>query len=226
MTRGTRPVSVTLVVAAVLLSGCRPPADEQMPRIASPPAGKLYHGVYPGGQSGEEDDITRADVQSYVDTVGQDVAWVYFSHNWYKSRAFPRATAEMIRNAGAVPFIRLMLRSSAEQNVAEPLFTLDAIIAGEFEADLDAWGVAAREFGTPLLVEWGTECNGEWFPWNGAWNGADATDGFGDPDTPDGPERFVAAYRHIAARIRAGATAINSVLSFTAIPALPWRRSA
>ena len=33
----------------------------------------------------------------------------------------------------------------------------------------------------PLLVEFGTEVNGDWFPWNGRWNGAGRTDGYGDP---------------------------------------------
>ena len=30
-----------------------------------------------------------------------------------------------------------------------------------------AWGRAAQTFGTPLIVEFGTEVNGSWFPWNG-----------------------------------------------------------
>jgi beta-mannanase len=86
--------------------------------------------------------------------------------------------------------------------VVEPVFTLDAIIAGQFDADLAAWGQAAKAFGTPLLVEWGTECNGEWFQWNGRWNGRDQTTGFGNPQFADGPERFVAAYRHIVRQLR------------------------
>ena len=45
------------------------------------PEGKYYHGVYPGGISGEEDDITSADVAAYETAVGRKVAWVYFSHN-------------------------------------------------------------------------------------------------------------------------------------------------
>ena len=48
-----------------------------------------------------------------------------------------------------------------------------------------------------MLVEFGTEMNGFWFPWNGKWNGAGATTGYGDPALPDGPERFRDAYRHV-----------------------------
>ena len=65
------------------------------------------------------------------------------------------------------------------------------------------WARDARQFHTPLLVEWGTESNGEWFSWNGKWNGGAKIKGFGDPGKPDGPERFVAAYRHIIRTMRA-----------------------
>jgi hypothetical protein len=50
-------------------------------------------------------------------------------------------------------------------------------------------------------VEYGTECNGQWFPWNGRWNGGGRTTKFGDTKKADGPERFVAAYRHIVKTI-------------------------
>jgi hypothetical protein len=195
--------------------------------IAPPPAGALYHGVYPGGVSGEEDDITAAGVASYEQTVGQRVAWVYFSNNWYQSRRFPAATSQMIRAAGAVPFIRLMLRQDAEVDRPERIFTLDRILSGNFDTDLRNWARDARAFGTPLLVEWGTEANGQWFSWNGYWNGAGATRGFGDPLKADGPERFVAAYRHIVSVMRlAGATNVAWVFHVNADddPVTSWNR--
>ena len=176
--------------------------------LQPPPLGEIYHGVFPGGVSGAEDDITAHDLASYEETVGKKVAWVYFSNNWFKDREFPEKTATWIREDGAVPFIRLMLRSTAEEKRKEKVFTLQAIIDGAFDADLRRWGQAAHRFGTPLLVEYGTECNGEWFPWNGRWHGGSQTSGFGDATKPDGPERFVAAYRHIVQTIR-GEGAIN-----------------
>ena len=82
-----------------------------LPRITTPPAGKLYHAVYPGGVTGEEDDLTPADVDAYEAEAGKPVAWVYFSQNWYRDRLFPAATATWIQDRGAVPYIRLMIRS-------------------------------------------------------------------------------------------------------------------
>jgi len=195
--------------------------------IPLPPPGGLYHGVYPGGRSGAEDDLTAADLAAYEKTVGKRAAWVYFSNNWFQNRAFPVATAGWIREAGAIPFIRLMLRSTAAEKRREKVFTLQAILDGQFDADLRRWGQAARQFGTPLLAEYGTECNGEWFPWNGRWNGGSQTTGFGHPAKPDGPERFVAAYRHLVLTIRAqGATNITWVFHPDChdTPAAAWNR--
>lgn len=175
----------------LLLSACsKPIAQTQTLRV--PAAGSYYHGVYPGGKTGEEDDITPQDLQSYEATVGKEVAWVYFSNNWFHSQAFPLETADWIRRAGAVPFIRLMLRSSAETDIAEPYYTLEAILAGDFDTALKAWGATAREFATPLIVEWGTEVNGQWFSWNGYWHGQQA-----------GPQLFRETYRHVVETINA-----------------------
>ena len=191
-------------------------------RLAPPGDGKLYHGVYPGGKSGEEDDITRADLAGYEKNVQRQVAWVYFSHNWFREREFPLKTARWIRDAGAVPYIRLMLRSDAEEDHAEELFTLQAIAAGKFDADLKKWAEQAREFATPLLVEWGTECNGEWFPWNGVWNGSREGDA-----KAEGPRRFVAAYRHLVDTFhKAGARNISWVFHVNSadVPKDDWNR--
>ncbi len=180
--------------------------------IILPPQGQFYHGVYPGGQTGEEDDITPNDLASYEQTVGKTAAWVYFSNNWYRDRKFPLATATWIRGTGSIPYIRLMLRDRPEQNKKNRIFTLNRIIRGYFDRDLRAWADAARDFGSPLLVEYGTEVNGEWFPWNGVWNGGARKNGFGNPKYADGPERFREAYRHIITVMRRqGATNITWV---------------
>ncbi len=197
--------------------------------LGAPAAGKLYFGVFPGDAtaSGMEDEVSLDLVQSFEQTVEKRAAWVYFSHNWYQGRAFPTETATWIRDTGAVPYIRLMLRNDGEQEHADPVYNLPAILSGQFDEDLQAWGAAAAEFGTPFLAEWGTEVNGEWFSWNGVWNGGGDTGGFGDPGTPDGPERFVAAYHHIVDLIReAGADNITWVFHVNApdVPNEDWNR--
>jgi len=166
-------------------------------KIHLPPKGYLYQGVYPGGRSGEEDDITLKDLMSYEESVGKDAAWVYFSNNWYRSREFPTQTAEWIRNAGSIPFIRLMLRPDLKHDGNGSDYSVQNIINGDFDNDLQAWCTKAREFGTHILAEYGTEVNSDSFVWSGISNGAGKMDGYGDPAQPDGPERFRDAYRHI-----------------------------
>ncbi len=69
---------------------------------------------------------------------------------------------------------------------AQPGVHTRKIIAGEFDEDFLNWFEDAREFGKPILVEFGVEMNGGWFPWNARWNGAGELDGFGDLTVPDG----------------------------------------
>ena len=166
------------------------------PPVAPPPAGKLYQGVYldepASGHDPTEHDVTAADVTRFEETLNTKTAWVFFSNNWFESRKFPRTTCDWIRGLGKIPYVRLMLRSDAEQDRAEKIFTLANILGGKFDDDLKAWARDAREFGSPLLVEWGTEPNGKWFSWNGKWNGG----------AQEGPARFVATYRHIVDLMR------------------------
>lgn len=204
--------SMRLCLAALgLLVACSGPGETPpLPppdSLPAPAVGALYHGVYPGDTTGAENTVTLAGLTGYEQAAGKPAAWVYFSHEWGVDRRFPATTVAWIRAHGSLPYIRLMLRSSTEQNVAEPVFTLDRILAGDFDADLSAWGLAAGGSGTPILAEFGTEMNGDWFSWNGSWNGGSATAGYGDPALPDGPERFRDAYRHIIEVIRqAGGT--------------------
>jgi beta-mannanase len=110
-----------------------------------------------------------------------------------------------------------MLRSSSETYVAEPLYSLEAILRGDFDSDLKAWGQAAKAFGTPVLVEWGTEVNGQWFSWNGRWNGGPTL----------GPQRFRDTYRHIVQTIKSvGADNLTWVWHVDAYddPEAEWNR--
>ena len=75
-------------------------------RLQIPSAGTVYHGVHAGAAGGYEDRVDPAELDAYEGAVGRKVAWVYFSSEWSKSRAFPTQTAAWIRGRGAVPFVR------------------------------------------------------------------------------------------------------------------------
>ena len=184
------------VIATLLLISATGFKATGAERIVPPDVGKLYQGIYfdepIAGADPTEHDVTAADVARFEETLGTKVAWVYFSNNWCESRRFPSATCEWIRGLGKIPYVRLMLRSDLDQNRAEKTFTLANILAGRFDNDLKAWANDAKSFGSPILIEWGTEPNGRWFSWNGKWNGGSV----------EGPTRYVAAYRHIVDLMR------------------------
>jgi len=163
--------------------------------IPLPPEKHLYHGVFPSG--GENVVVSPEALQEYESAAGKQAAWVYFSHFWFDDKAFPLETARWIRQTGSVPYLRLMMQSYFKSHRNEPLYTLQNILAGEFDKDLRAWCQTARDFGTPLIAEYGTEVNSDSFPWSGVYNGGGQTDGYGNINLPDGPERFRDAYRHI-----------------------------
>lgn len=215
-----------LVWYAVLVSLWTGSGVAETLRVSKPPHGKVYHGVYPGGITGAEDDITPADVDAYETTVGASCAWVYCSHNWYVSRAFPSATVAWIRQRGAVPYVRLMMRTFAWKPVNRRPFRLRDMLAGALDEDLRAWGRAARECGTPLIVEYGTEMNGWWFPWNAKYSGRGARK-YGDPQRRDGAERFRDVFRRMVTIMRnEGASNITWVfhVNWDDDPHAPWNR--
>jgi hypothetical protein len=181
-------------------------------------ANKIYHGVFAGNEDRPEL-FNAAYLKNYTDAVqpGRKLAWVYFSNEWDVDPTFPKAACSAIHSQGATPFIRLMLRKDpyanptnpgkivrgrpgreeecgCEQGTPHPSFSFTKILDGCFDGPLQEWGRQAAMWGHPLIVEWGTECNGCWFWWNGKHNGDAA-----------GPPRFIAAYRHIVDQIRKGA---------------------
>ena len=72
----------------------------------------------------------------------------------------------------------------------------EAILRGERDEALEAWGVAAAAYGHRLILRWDQEMNGK-FPWS---------------DRP--PREYVAAFRHVSDRIRRVAGARNVELHF------------
>jgi hypothetical protein len=180
-----------LSLAAVQPSGTDTRAHTRPSMIvADPPAGKLYFGVFPGSRDGMGSDVSASDFAAFTRATGKKPTWVYFCHNWYESPEFPVDTASWIRANGSIPYIRLMLLSGRTIPCPDPLYTLENILRGRFDAELRRWMRNAKNFGTPLLAEYGVEVDGFWFPWNGLWNREGGS-------YEDSVERFRKAYRHI-----------------------------
>ncbi|BAO45209.1 glycoside hydrolase family 26 protein [Thiolapillus brandeum] len=181
-------------------NGVSSPGFVTRPRILggklAPPEEGIYHAAF-ADLGGTEDQVDARRIHDFETLAGKPMAWVYFSNNWYADIRFPINEVALINNMGKLPFIRMMPRSNFHEGGPDPVYTLQGIIDGAFDDELVQWGRDAAATGIPLLVEFGTEMNGDWFPWNGRYNGGAETGGYGDPGLADGPERFRDAYRHI-----------------------------
>lgn len=96
----------------------------------------------------------------------------------------------------------------------EPHEPLDEIIAGQHDDVFHQRARGARDLGVDILLRWGHEMNGNWYPWAGANNGNGA-----------GPAKYIAAYRHVHDLFVAdGATNVLWVWCplVTDVPAEPW----
>ncbi len=160
-----------------------------------PVGGDLYHGAFPDF-GGSEDQVSAEIIRNFESLVDKKIAWAYFSNNWGEELHFPTNAMNEIHGEGKTPFLRLLSRSDFEVN-PDPMYNLIDIVNGQYDQRLANWAQEAAAVGYPFLVEFGTEVNGSWFPWNGSYAGGGTTDGYGDPNFPDGPEIFRDAYRHI-----------------------------
>jgi hypothetical protein len=160
------------------------------------PISGIYHSAYPDF-GGTEDVVTAKRIKDFETLVNKNIVWAYFSNNWYDNIQFPLTAVKTIHSTGKIPFIRIMPRTNFDEGGPDPNYTMQKIIDGDFDAELTQWAIDAKNTNIPLLVEFGTEVNGNWFPWNGQYNGAGETTGYGDPNLYDGAERFRDAYRHI-----------------------------
>jgi beta-mannanase len=164
-------------------------------KIAPPTKGVYQSAITDFG--GSEDNVTAKKILDYEKMIGKKIVWAYFSNNWGSGIKFPEKSVRIIHSLGVVPFIRMMPRTTFTEDKQDPNFTLQSIIDGKFDSNLTKWAMDAKRVGIPLMVEFGTEVNGHWFPWSGIQNGGGITNKYGNPTFPDGPERFRDAYRHI-----------------------------
>ena len=193
-TNAVRRLALCLVVAGCSICG-RGSETAQTHRTIPhvrllPPRSGIYFGAFPG-LGGTEDVVTAPRLDHFEAIAGKKPVWVYLSQNWMNGIVFPAEAVKLISSRGAVPFIRLMNRSSFAGNQPEPKFSLKKIASGAFDAPLRAWADGAKASRVPMMIEFGTEVNGDWFSWNGAWNGDKA-----------GAKLFKASYRRIVRLFR------------------------
>lgn len=193
------------------------------PLYLVPPAEGIYHAAHP--DFGLRDDhVTPERIRAFTALAGKGIVWSFVSFHWDRGIAFPTEACLILHREGIVPLIGIMPWSTLHQCVPEPVYTLEKILSGIFDAQLRICAREVKSLGFPIMMEFGPEANGSWFPWSGAWNGRDG-DGYGEKNYPDGPERFRDSYRRIVSIFREeGADNVTWVfhVAFSSAPDVPW----
>ena len=167
-------------------------------------SGGCYTGAFVNWQTvddGNKWKTTDADLKEYEKMTGRNLAivasYLAFSQDG-KPYSFPIDLYDTVRDNGSI----LMLTwEPRDWDTSDPLYfkesMLPSIIDGKYDAYIDQWAADIKKLDGPIMLRFAPEMNIDNFAWSGARNGGGKKDGFGDPNVPDGPETYVAAYRHV-----------------------------
>jgi hypothetical protein len=152
------------------------------------------------GMFREEDPTTiAANVRSLYGVTPASVMWF---DSWGSGRPFPVTEAKTLWRHGIMPHYTWEPWDTALGPNDPGQIHLRDVIDGSWDGYITA---RAREFaavGMPILVRWGHEFNGNWYPWGIANNNAD-------------PTLYVRAYRHVHDLVAAaGARNVQWVWAF------------
>ncbi|MCJ7602727.1 MAG: glycoside hydrolase family 26 protein [Desulfobulbaceae bacterium] len=223
-----------LLLLLVLTAGC---SDQEpvSPSGKTAAAGEVSTVVFPAAGAftgayidfGEyEDEVTLEAIEKFEIMVSKHQAIIASSSYWGEQK-FPKKNVEIICRHGSIPLIFWSPWDRPYEEDRPPdRFSLNNILAGKWDGYIDQWADEARAIDKPMLVSWGLEMNGEWFPWSGVHYGGGRPVAAADqPAKYAGPELFRQAFRYVVTRVKArGADKILWVfhannLSF---PSAPW----
>ena len=196
---------VVLVGLSLVPIGCR----QRVTAVQVDPNGPVEvvtpeHGAYTGAfmDFGDaEDDVTLETIEDFEQMVGKHQAIIASSSYWGEQN-FPVDNLNVIWRHGSMPLVFWSPWDRPyEEDHGPDKFSLTEILAGRWDAYIDMWADAARSFGHPMIVVFGVEMNGTWFPWSGAYYGGAEWDK--DQNNWKGPETFRKAFRYVVDRVRA-----------------------
>jgi len=172
-----RRVTVAAIVAAVLLAatGCLTPLTSQQPLTPVPTPASPLVGVYEPGAPGSWSQIAE-----FTAATGVKPGIVVYFSSW--GEPFSASFAQTAWDHDAYVLVQLEPKG----------VTLASIAAGGSDVYLRSYADAVVAFGHPVILSFGHEMNGNWYPW-----------GYGHAS----PAMFVAAWRHVVRVFRAAGAA-------------------
>ncbi|WP_169728950.1 glycoside hydrolase family 26 protein [Desulfatirhabdium butyrativorans] len=193
------------------------------------PKNGAYTGAYVDFGEGE-DELTVEALEKFEKLVGKHQAIIACGAFWGEPTEFPIRLIRIIDRYGAVPLLFWSPWDKPYTEMKKPdRFNLNSIVKGAWDAYIDRWAENARAWGKPLLVSWGLEMNGTWFPWSGYFYNKPIKKGEKPEPHAEGPELYKAAYRHVVDRVRnKGASNIQWIfhVNHSPLPIAKWNKFA
>lgn len=124
------------------------------------------------------------DLCEFENKTGKKLAVVLVFLAWdntFEMSKFPKAWCNMIIKRGSIPHITW---EPWDFNRNCQKYNLDSIIKGTWDSYINEWAKEISDWKNPVLIRWGHEMNGNWYPWDGLHNEQD-------------PKKYIAAFKHI-----------------------------
>jgi beta-mannanase len=237
MNRLFKPAQWTYLLVAVgmaVLCGCSNRPSPVPPLTTGIPAGATAllpnQGIYTGAyiEFGDtEDHVSLENIERFEELTGKHQAIIASSSYWGEN-SFPSSNLELIARHNSVPLVfwSPWNRPYEEKRGLDDA-RLDNILAGRWDDYIDRWADAAKAYDRSLLVSWGLEMNGDWYPWSGYYYNHPAKAADKEGNRHAGPELYKRAYRYVVDRVRGrGAHRIQWVFHANNLcfPNEPWNR--
>jgi len=143
------------------------PSEPAVVQASLPSTGLSYLGVYEGSNLTTSQ---YAQVEDFAQAVGRQPNVVMYYSGWGEGFSIPYAQTALQHGATLLVDIDPTSTSCA------------AIAAGQQDGFLQSYAQSVKAFGHPVIISFGHEMNGNWYPWG--W-------------THTSPAEFVAAWRHM-----------------------------
>lgn len=163
----------------------------------------MYWGIFEEGLY-----LDHARIEALQTKLGSKPAMIMWYSDWFTE--FPTQACELLSQKGYMPHIVWEAWKMGDRKT----LTLAEILEGKWDAYLQRFGADAGRYGKPVMIRWGHEFNGDWYPWAGATNG-------------NSPATYVKAYRYVYDKVVA-AGGKNLIWMWSPnngpAPVEPWNR--
>ena len=170
------------------------PAATHSAQQTLPSTADSYLGVYEFDSPG-----SYTQVQQFAQTAGRMPNLVLYYNDW--GQPFQTSFASSALANGATVIVDL------DPETATSSIQLSSIADGSYDSYLDSFARSVMSFGHPVVINFGHEMNGNWYPWG--WS-------------HQSPAEFVAAWRHVVTVFRdVGADNVTWLWTFSDIQPEP-----